>query len=131
MISAGRALRPHGLKGGAILRSDCSEEFLKDSLRPGVTVYLSLLEQGGRGKRIVLEKVLFGKKMIVYFQGYSDRNAIEELLPFDLSVEGDEPLDLRGFTAYSRENGEGGGQSRLYREQWCSKSFGDSGKRKL
>ena len=108
--NVGGALRPHGLKGGAVFRPerDCSEEFLKKRFKKGSVLYLSLLERSKEKKKVVLEKITFGKKIIVYFQECSDRNAIEKLLPFELGIEvGDEQIvDLKGFMVYSQESGE-------------------------
>ena len=107
MKSVGKATRPHGLKGGVIFQawSGCGEEFLKRALKPGSVVYLSLLEEGGREREIALERIIFSKKILVYFQGYSDRSAVEKLLPFELMVE-DSSEDLKGFAVYSQESGE-------------------------
>ena len=111
MKNLGRVVRPHGLKGGAIFRgiNDCSEEFLKSKLKRGSIVYLFLLAKGGTKKKVVLEKAIFGKKIILHFKGCSDRNALEKLLPFDLKIEEDEQglvENLTGFTVCSQKNGE-------------------------
>ena len=109
MKSVGKGTRPHGLKGGAIFRphGDCSEEFLKSALEPGSRVFLSLLEREGEGREVVLERAIFSKKIIVYFRECPDRNAIEELIPFELEVDVKEEFeDLRGFAVYSQKTGE-------------------------
>ena len=112
MKNLGSAVRPHGVKGGVIFRTErgCVEEvFLKDMLKPGITVHLFLSGQGRRKKRVILENIIFGKKIILYFQGYPDRNSVERLLPFELRVEADERCsfeDLRGFTVFSQGNGD-------------------------
>ena len=111
MKNIGSVFRPYGLKGGVIFRGleNYSEEFLKENLKPKSVVYLFLLEKDEEKKRAVLRKVIFGKKIILYFQGYDDRTSLEGLLPFELKIEMDKEgllEDLLGFTVLSQKSGE-------------------------
>ena len=111
MKSLGKAFRPHGLKGGVIFRVDggCPDEYVREQLTPGAVVVLVPLDGAGPEVSAMVERVIFGKKILLYLEGYGDRNAIEGRLPFELRVEraeGDFPDDVLGFRVYSEQTGE-------------------------
>lgn len=80
IVIVGRVVRPHGLLGEVVVESstDVEERFARGST----------LRLGADGRRVeVAQARPFGDRLLVRFEGMSDRNAVEGLRGLELTVE--------------------------------------------
>ena len=83
LVVVGRVIRPHGLTGEVVVEvaSDVAERF-----DPG-----SALRLGPRGRRVEVATARpFGDRLLVRFEGFADRTAVEGLRGLELTVDRDE-----------------------------------------
>ncbi len=87
-IQLGTCFKPHGIKGEFIFNLFNSEE---SSLKKDLPLVLkpqsanSTLPKAGQSFKI--ESIRFGNKVIVRLENISDRNIVEDLIPFTIWVE--------------------------------------------
>lgn len=111
IFQIGRCLAAHGIKGGFRFLLENTEDSV---LEKGFLVFLKQ-----KGSKEFLEykikDITFGHRVIVYLDGVTNRNQVEELLPFeiyiketDLPREDDEVYlrDLIGMSLIDAETGE-------------------------
>lgn len=111
LFQIGRCLAAHGIKGGFRFLLENTEDSV---LEKGFNVFLKK-----KGSKEFLEHkikdITFGHRVIVYLDGITTRNQVEELLPFeiyiketDLPREEDEVYlrDLIGMNLVDAETGE-------------------------
>ena len=114
----GEVIRPHGVRGGMtfIPKSDFKKNLLQQMLKPGASI--ERLSKSDNSRQVeILEKVVFGHKIILYFQGLINRNHLEKLLPFTVCIK-EETIspwewpasEWIGFQTYSYQNGSLVGQ---------------------
>lgn len=87
LLQLGKCLKPHGLKGGAILQLFNGEN---SSLKKGQLLTLFPLSEKSslppEGKILKLVSLSLGPRSIGYFEGIEDRNALEAVLPFSVHL---------------------------------------------
>lgn len=94
-IELGICDKAHGIKGGFSFKLYNLED---SSLAPGKSIRLfpknnqSTLSSSGEDFEI--EKIQFGNKVIVYLKGISDRNIVEDIIPFTININEAELVDL-------------------------------------
>lgn len=88
LVSIGKCSSPHGIKGGFSLKLYNPDS---ESLSEGSKIFClplgpsSQLDEAGEWKQI--EKLQGGSKKILYLEGIHDRNLVESLLPFEVSID--------------------------------------------
>ena len=87
-IAIASAGRPHGIKGGASLKF-YHEEYA--FLEQGDSVLLTPASNQSRlskeGEIFKISQIIYGHKMMIYFEGINSRTEIENILPFKLEFE--------------------------------------------
>lgn len=90
-VLLGYCRRPHGIKGGFSLNLINREDSV---LRDGLELLLvpekttSSLEK--EGQTFLIDKISLGNKAIIFFQNISDRNTVEEMIPFAVHCKRDD-----------------------------------------
>jgi 16S rRNA processing protein RimM len=88
MISVGKCLKSHGIKGGFALSSAQTSE--DTCLQPGKKILLRPLTKNSSlpagGEEYTIQDVRLVPKGILYLQGIEDRNGVEGLIPFEIFV---------------------------------------------
>ncbi len=107
----GLGTKPHGLQGACSLRPLLLEKYL-----PKQGDEILLVPEGKRndlpknGKKYIVERVIVGHKIMVWFQGIEQRDQILAILPFRLMLPKEvcrdfqkDQKNLLGFTALDGE----------------------------
>jgi 16S rRNA processing protein RimM len=88
LVELGACRKPHGIKGGFHFHLYNTEESV---LKEGIEVTLfpesaqsSIPEEG---KKYSISKISFGNKIIAYLDDISDRNIVEDIIPFKIFVD--------------------------------------------
>jgi 16S rRNA processing protein RimM len=96
IVLVGKVVRPHGLDGEVVVESSSDVE---ERFEPG-----SILRLGPAGRRVEVSRCRpFGDRLLVRFEGMSDRTAVEGLRGLDLTVERDEVPRAPAGTFYHFE----------------------------
>lgn len=111
LFQIGRCLAAHGIKGGFRFLLENSDESV---LKEGFSIFLKK-----KGSKKYLEhkimQITFGHRVIVYLEGITNRNEVEDLIPFEIYIrEADLPRDesevylrdLIGLDLVDAESGE-------------------------
>ncbi len=81
----GSCTQPHGIKGGLNFRLLNTEE---SSLEAGSEIWIFPKTPASQlpveGKLVKIKEIVFGHKVMVYLDGFTDRTAVENILPFDI-----------------------------------------------
>lgn len=88
LIEMGFCSKPHGIKGGFTFNlSNLEDSVLKKSSK--VTLFPK--SEGSSinkdGEEFTIKSIAFGNKVIVYLDEVSDRNKVEEIIPFEVYVD--------------------------------------------
>ena len=125
LIELGSCKRAHGIKGGFSFALYNVEDSV---LEKGSKITLIPLEKSSsidpKGLKIAISSISFGNKVTVYLDGISDRNIVEEMIPFSISIErslfptlsGDEFYieDLVGIEVFDHSSGNKIGKVSAY-----------------
>ncbi|MFT6069376.1 MAG: 16S rRNA processing protein RimM [Bacteriovoracaceae bacterium] len=83
-IELGRCSKPHGIKGAFAFHLYNTEDSV---LKKGSKVYL-IPKDGSKlpveGQEFQISQISFGNKVITFLKEVTDRNKVEEMLPFDI-----------------------------------------------
>lgn len=115
-IKLGVCGKAHGIKGGFDFRLENIED---SALAPSVEVLLKPSSRASsldpQGETFVIEKISFGHKTMAYLKGVSDRNRVEEIIPFEIFIHRDQLpeaaenevylSDLVGLKVFSHADG--------------------------
>lgn len=86
-IELGTCYKPHGIKGGFAVHLHNVED---SCLQVGSEVMLIPLSSESsiisKGEAYIISSISFAKKTIIYFDGISERNQVEKMLPFKLMI---------------------------------------------
>ena len=117
LVELGICTRPHGVKGGFSFTLANQQESI---LEVGTEIMIFPLNSTSvispEGAVYVIEEISFGNKVIVYLQGITQREQVEEMLPFAIKIaraslpqleDGEFYLqDLLGLTVYEHQSGK-------------------------
>jgi 16S rRNA processing protein RimM len=85
LVELGVSGKPHGIKGGFLFKLNNNEESV---LIKGAVVYLYPSNKDSSipesGEKLTIKSISFGNKVICYFDGVTDRNIVEAMLPFGI-----------------------------------------------
>ncbi len=84
LVELGFCRSAHGLKGGFTFKLFNSDNSV---LKNGSLVVLRGIESSSiatAGEEFIIEKIAFGNKVIVYLKGITDRNGVDDVLPFQI-----------------------------------------------
>ena len=115
LIELGTCSKPHGIKGGFSFNLYNTEDSV---LQNGKSVLLFPSDDSSslpeNGQEYIIEKINFGNKVITYLVGISDRNIVEDMIPFLIMFpksnlpelnDGEFYIeDIIGFEAYDFKN---------------------------
>lgn len=108
LVELGFCRSAHGIKGGFTFTLFNMEESV---LEVGKELTLKGIEGSSLqdDKQLRIEKISFGNKVIVYLEGVSDRNSVDEMIPFKIFIDRSEfpedddtvyLVDLIGLSVY-------------------------------
>ncbi len=87
LVEVGYCAKPHGIKGAFHFVVGNTEDSV---LSDGLSVYLHPASPKSQiskdGEKHIIKKITFGHKVMVYIDGVNDRNKVEEMIPFKISV---------------------------------------------
>lgn len=87
LVEIGLCSAPHGIKGGFTFALYSGEDSVLDQ---GMSVYLypkdARSSLPAEGKSFTIASITYGHKIIVYLEGIQDRNKVEAILPFTISI---------------------------------------------
>ncbi len=115
-VELGVCKSPHGVKGGFTFFLHNPEDSI---LENGAEVLLVPIDKKSslpsEGKVFKISQISFGNKVIVYFDGISDRNDVEAMIPFSVQISRDEfpeaadgefyLVDIIGAPVFNHQNG--------------------------
>lgn len=84
LVELGFCRAAHGLKGGFTFKLFNREDSV---LKTGSKITLKGLENSNinsTGSEYEIDKISFGNKVIVYLKGISDRNSVDNMMPFGI-----------------------------------------------
>ena len=86
-LELGICEKPHGIKGAFTFKLYNTQE---STLKKGSPVYLVPMNSKSslvnREELFHIDKITFGHKVMVYLEGISDRNQVEQMVPFKIFV---------------------------------------------
>ncbi|PIK15849.1 ribosome maturation factor RimM [Halobacteriovorax sp. JY17] len=88
LVEMGFCAKPHGIKGGFTFNLSN----LEDSVLKKKTKVILFPKNGNsslseKGETYTIQSIAFGNKVIVYLEEVTDRNKVEEIIPFEVYVE--------------------------------------------
>ena len=88
LIDFGTCKKAHGIKGGFSFALHNVEDSV---LEKGTQVILFPLDKSSSidpsGLKTTIKSISFGNKVTVYLEGITDRNIVEEMIPFSISID--------------------------------------------
>lgn len=87
-IEMGTCKKPHGIKGGFQFHLYNTED---SSLKKGLTILLVPLDKNSsldsKGELKKIKSISIGNKTICYLEDISDRNIVEQMIPFSIQLD--------------------------------------------
>lgn len=90
LIEMGFCVKPHGIKGGFTFNlSNTDESILEKGMKVTLFPKDAKSSLSKDGEVFTLKSISFGNKVISYLEEVSDRNKVEEIIPFEIYADRD------------------------------------------